>query len=141
MAKLTLTDAYVTVAASDESDHVKSLTIEVETDLPDATAMSETWSNALAGALSFTIDVEFYSDFADDDINEDIWAAYVARTTLALAFRPTSGVISAANPELQATCYVAGFPPLAGSHGDVVMLPVKFVNADGTNGLVRDITP
>jgi len=138
MAKLTLTDAYVSVGGSDESDHVKSLTIQCDCDCPDATAMSESWSNALAGVLSFSLDIEFYADFADDDISEDIWTAYAAKSTLAIIIKPTSDAVDADNPSFTSTCYVQSFPPLAGSHGDVVMMPVKFVNASST-GMARAV--
>jgi len=130
MAKLVLNDAAVMVNAVDLSDHVKSLTLRIAKDIPDATAMGDTWSEALCGALHADGTIEFYQDYAAANVDATLWTAMVVAPYLTagvvIKFCPVGTTGSATNPIYHGTAHITEYSPLAGSYADVCMAPVSF---------------
>ena len=69
MAKFVLTDAYVSLAANDLSDHVKSVTINYSADMQDDTAMGATSHARIGGLKDWSLDIEFHQDFAASNLD------------------------------------------------------------------------
>ena len=126
MAKLVLTNGYFEIESQDESDHVKSVTLTVNKDLPDATTITDAWAACLSGLKSGEIAVEFYQDYADDDLDEDLWTHFDATTSATIKVRPDAGAAAAANPEYEFEAHLPGYNPIAGAAGDVVGTTINF---------------
>lgn len=140
MATLVWLNAYVLINAVDLSDHVRQITLSYEAELLDETAMaaSLTTRKMKAGLLNWTLDIEFFQDFAASKVDATIFPL-VGAVAFAIAVKPVNGVaISATNPEYQGNVVVSSYPIIAGAVGEIAVAAVKMHSA---SVLVRDITP
>ena len=125
MAKLVLTGAYVSIATTDLSDHVRSLTVEVSADLQDGTCMTEEWKTRLAGLKDWKATLELAQNYAGSSVDDVLFAALGVST--ALIFRPTQAVAGADNPEFTGNAFLESYNPLDGKVGDLATARPSFV--------------
>lgn len=131
-----LTDAYVALGGTEYSDHVRSVTLEYSAELLDDTAMGDTTRSRTGGLKDWSVTIEFYQDFADNDIDETLFG--LVGTTTTVAVRPDNTTISATNPEYTGTAILESAPPLGGAVGELAMVTATFRSA---GALTRDVTP
>lgn len=138
MAHFVLTDASVTLAGTDLSDHVKGVEFNLQRNLEDDTNMGDTWETLMGGVFSGTVTINFDQDFAASEVDAIVSTAFLAATGSALIVKPTSGAISATNPGYTGTVWVESYSPISGEHGAKARTSPTF----RTSGTVdRDITP
>lgn len=138
MADIVLTDAYVSLGGSDVSAYVKQVTLNLNIELQDNTAMGDTTRARIGGLKDSSIQLEFQQDFGDNLIDEILFTAWDAGAAIACAVRPTSDAISTGNPEYQVSGLIENYSPLGNSVGERAMAPVTI---QGTGAVVRDVTP
>lgn len=132
MAKLTLTDAHVTVG-SDISSDGSTVSLDVNVDTPDATSFSTGgWMEHLAGLKSWSGSVTVRQDFAGSAVDSVLWALVGSSTTF--AFRPTSSAVGASNPSYGGTIIIQSYQPIGQSVGDVAEGSISFI---GTGAITR----
>ena len=124
MATFVFTDAYVSVAGVDLSDHVKQVTVDYGAELQDDTAMGDSFRSAAGGRKTWSITVEWLQDFAVAKVDATLFG--IVGTAVALAVRPTSSSYSGTNPEYQGTGVLESYNPLGGSVGDQAMATSTF---------------
>lgn len=135
MATFVLKNAYVMINTVDLSDHVESLTLNTTVDAPEDTAMADTSRTRLAGGLEdWNVDIEFHQDFAAAEVDATLDGCL--GVSMALKFRPTSGALSATNPEYQGNGIMTAYGPIAGSVGSGAKSGCHF---DGNGALVRAV--
>ena len=138
MAKTILTGAFLAVGAGavDLSDHVRSISIDLKTDIIDATCMTNTYKDKLAGFTDWSVDVEFAQDYASGKVDATLFP--LIGTSVALVIRPSSAARSATNPEFTGSGIMESYSPLSGKVSDLNTNKVKFA---GTATLLRNVTP
>lgn len=139
MAKLVLTNAAVKINGVDLSDHVKSLTLRVNKDIPDATAMGDTWAEALAAALHADATIEFYQDYAAANVDATVYTAFLVTAGVVVKFAAAGTTGSATNPIWHGTAHITEYTPLGGSYGDVCMAPVSLTYTGTLTRAVTDV--
>jgi hypothetical protein len=127
MATFVLTDAVVTVNAVDLSDWVTSVSISVEVDEQEDTAMGDTYRSRLGGLKDWTLDLEFNQDFASSAVDQTVWS--LVGTTTAVSVKSTSGATSATNPIYSGNVLVTEYSPVDGSVGDLATTSVSWPGA------------
>jgi len=143
MAKLVLTNAAVKINSVDLSDHVKSLTLRVNKDIPDATSMTATWAEVLASTLHADATIEFFQDYAAVNVDATLWTAMTvapyltAGVVVKFAAAGTTG--AATNPIYHGTAHINDYTPIGGSYGDVCMAPVSLTFTGGITRAVTDV--
>lgn len=135
MAKLVLTDCFVSVASVDVSAKVRSVAINYEADAVEGTTMSEGTHTFLPSLKNYTVDITFANDWTDNDLDEDMFAA--VGTAVAVAIRPTSSAKGAGNPEYNATMVLTSWPPLNGAVGALAEATARFVPGGASPTLLR----
>jgi hypothetical protein len=85
----------------------------------DATCMGSTTTVHEPGLKGFSAEVEFLSDFTDDEDDEDLYALWNARTKFAVILRPSATSVGAANPNYTFTGFIGNWASLAGSIGQL----------------------
>lgn len=139
MGKQILNDAYfaagVLSSEVDLSDHVRSLSIEMTTDIVDATCMSDAYKDKLAGMTDWKVTVEFAQDYASGKVDDTLFA--LQGQDVSLIIRPDSAAKSATNPEFTGTGIMSNYTPLDGKVSDLNTNKVTF---EGRNNLVRSVT-
>jgi hypothetical protein len=116
----------------DLSDHVRSITIDLKTDIVDATCMTDTYKDKLAGMTDWTVEVEFAQDYASGKVDATLFP--LMGTSVPLVIRPTQAAASADNPEFTGSGIMETYSPLAGKVSDLNTNKVKFA---GTANLSR----
>jgi hypothetical protein len=139
MAKLILKNCQIVVNSVDLSDHASSVEIEATKDDVDTTSFDGSGKEVTAGLQDTTITVTFQQDFAAANVDATLWPLWDNETEFTVAVRPTTGAISATNPEYTATCVLLEYSPLDGDVGDLSETEVEFVTQRGS--LTRDTTP
>lgn len=127
MASFAFTDASVTINSVDLSDHVRSVTLNIEAEDLEDTAMGDTFRSRIGGLKDWSIDIEFNQDFAASEVDATIFP--LLGTVVAVEVRPTSAPVSATNPKFSGNVLVSEYNPLDGSVGDLATTSVSWPGA------------
>jgi hypothetical protein len=120
-----LTNAQVTVAGTDLTDHVDSVEVAISQNDVDITAMGATATQHAVGLRSDTITVTFLQDFAASKVNATLWPL-LASTGFTVKIVPVNTTVSTTNPSFTATALLMDYMPLSGKVGDRSDTQVKF---------------
>jgi predicted secreted protein len=120
-------DAEVTVNAIDLSSFVRSVTLDVNNEILETTAMGDTTRVKIAGMKDWSASVEFYNSFYTAEVDATLWPLNDNGTVFTLTVMPnkTDGV-SEVNPKYSGSCILPNYQPIAGAHNDVLMSTVSF---------------
>lgn len=132
MAKMILNDCYLSVATIDLSNRVRSLTMELKGDVIDATTMSNTYKDKLAGFVDWKVTVEFAQDYAAANVDATLFP--LVGTSCALVIRPDSAAKGAGNPEFTGNGILVEYSPIAGKVSELNATKCTF---EGTATLSR----
>lgn len=135
MATFSLTDARVEVNSVDLSDWATSVTLPIEYEALEDTAFGDTARSRLAGLQDSTIQINFNQDFAASAVDATI--SGIDGTVVVVKIRPTSGSISATNPEYVGSYLVAEYSPFTNSVGELATTSVSWPLADA-DGIARN---
>lgn len=127
MASFAFTDASVSVNAVDLSDHVRSVTLNVEAEDLEDTAMGDTFRSRIGGLKDWSIDLEFNQDFAASEIDATIFP--ILGTVVEVIVKPTSSAVGPTNPSFTGNVLVSEYNPLDGSVGDLATTSVSWPGA------------
>ena len=137
MAKLVLTNAYVSINSVVLSDHVQSVDIQITRDEVDVTSMGDTNKEIVLGLGDVSIVVTFLNDYAAGSIDSQLFALNSTNTPFPVEIRPVNAARSTSN----AAYFLAGallpeYHPINGSVGDAATTETTFRNANQA-GLTR----
>lgn len=127
MATFAFTDASVVINGTDLSDHVRQVTLSVQADELDDTAMGDTFRSRIGGLKDWSVSLEFNSDFAASEVDATLWPLLGTVTTITI--KPTSGSVSATNPSYSGSVLVSQVNPIGGSVGDLATVSVTWQGA------------
>src|SRR5688572_12985767 len=122
MSHFVFTDARVEINSVVLSDHVESVTLEYKSELQDDTNMGDTTRQRLGGLKDWSIQVNFRQDFAASEVDATLFG--LVGSTFTVKVRPTSGAISATNPEYSGTGILESYRPIGDGVGSVAAAPV-----------------
>lgn len=133
MAKFTIKDMSFVVTvlsvAYDLSDHLNGLTLEINKDTPESTAMGSDWREHLGDGLkSYSISLDVQDDFAAGKTDAAIWAAFNSDTNPTWVLKPKSGAVSATNPSFSGS-FVCPNYKFGGNVGDKAAKSVTFTGS------------
>lgn len=129
MASFVLKNAFVLINAVDLSDHVKQVTVNYSAELKDKTAMSMNSRAKIAGLKDWSIDVQFFQDYAAAKVDATLFP--IVGNQVAVEVRPDAGARSTTNPGFTGNGIIESYQAVAGTVGDEAMAPVKILGADG----------
>jgi hypothetical protein len=125
MARIVLTNAYVTVNSVDVSDHVASVTLNSSIDVVETTAFSTTAARTRIGGLADnSISLEFHQDYATGEVEATVYP--LLGTTTTVIVKPNGSTTSATNPAYTATVLVSEWTPLNGAVGELATASVTW---------------
>jgi hypothetical protein len=116
MAIFVFKEAFLSIAASDLSDHVKSVTLNTGIETGDKTAMGNDTRQMKGGLKTWSITAAFHQDFAAGELDAVI--AALTNNEAALEVRPTDAAVSTTNPKWTGTGLLTAYTPFGGSVGD-----------------------
>jgi len=129
MARLVLTNAYITINGVDLSDHIASVTLTTNRDVVETTAFSSTPARTRIGGLADnSVALEFHQDYATSNVEATIYP--LLGTTTAVVVKPNGSSTSSTNPSYSFSALVSEWTPLNGAVGELATASVTW-NIDG----------
>ncbi len=135
MGSLAFIDARVEVNSVDMSDWVNGVTLPVEYEALEDTAMGDTARSRVAGLEDSTIQIDWNQDFAAGGPDATIWP--IRKTVVAIKVRPTSAAIAATNPEYVGSYLIGGYSPFSNKVGELGTTSTSWPLSD-TDGIARN---
>jgi hypothetical protein len=136
LAKFYAQDYKVTVGTTVLSDSIASVTLDITTDEVETTAFGSTYRTRIGGLKDASVSLDFHQDFGAGSIDSLLFP--LMGSTVAVKIAPTSGTVTATNPEYRFNCLVTQYQPFAGSVGDLASLSVSW---PVTGEVVRGTAP
>jgi hypothetical protein len=124
MAKFYAQDYKVTVGTHVLSSSVASVTLDITTDEVETTAFGSTYRTRIGGLKDASVSLDFHQDFAAGAIDAILFP--LMGSTVAVKIAPTSGTVTATNPEYRFDALVTQYQPFAGAVGDLATLSITW---------------
>lgn len=128
MATLVWTNSKVVINSVDLSDHVKQVTLTYDAETQDETAHGQTNRKMKAGLTNWTLEVEFFQDFASGKVDATLFPL-VGAAAFAITVNPVNAANSATNPQYQGNVILTTYPIMSGAIGVIATSQVKFAAA------------
>lgn len=125
MAVFAFTNGFTSINAVDLSNHVKSVTLNVDVDQLDSTGMGATsnYKSFIGGLKAGTLTIEFMDDFAASQVNTTLFTQL--GNVVAFDVRADAGARSATNPSYTGSVLIATWN-MGGKLGDLAGKSVTF---------------
>jgi len=135
MASFAFTNASLVLNSVDLSAFVRSVTLNIEMDELEDTAMGDTYRSRLGGLRDYSLDVEFNQDFAASAVDQTVYPLLMSQLTpTAFVLKPVNAAVSTTNPSYSGSVLVREYTPVEGSVGD---LAVTSASWPGSGTLTR----
>ena len=121
MASFVLLDASLTINSIDLSDHVVSLTLTINNEVQDNTAMGDTFRSRLAGLNDWSADVTMLQDYASASVDATLHPL-IGAAAFAVVILPTSDSASPTNPSYTGNALLENYPGIAGTLGETAQV-------------------
>jgi IMP cyclohydrolase len=127
MARIVLTNAYVTINAVNLSDHIASITLTTSEDVIETTAFGTSARTRVAGLADNSIALEFHQDYASSSVEATInGTVSLVGTVTAVVVKPNGATTSATNPAYSFNALVSEWTPLNGAVGELATASVTW---------------
>ena len=125
MARIVLTNAYISVGGVDLSDLVASVTLNETFDVVETTAFSSTAAKTrVAGLEDNSITLEFHQDYATGEVEQTIYP--LLGTAAAVIVKPNGSSTSAFNPSYTCSAIISEWTPINGAVGELASASVTW---------------
>ena len=133
MAKFYAQDYKVTIGTAVISNDIASVTLDITADEIETTSFGATSRTRIGGLRDASVSLDFHQDFGAGAVDSLLYP--LMGGTVAVKIAPTSGTVTATNPEYRFTALVTQYQPFAGAVGDLATLSVTWpVSGDITRG-------
>ena len=133
MAKFYAQDYKVTIGTVVVSDDIASVTLDITSDEIETTAFGSSYRTRIGGLKDASVSLDFHQDFGAGAVDSLLFP--LMGGTVAVKIAPTSGTVTATNPEYRFTALVTQYQPFAGAVGDLATLSVTWpVSGEITRG-------
>ena len=122
MAKLVLTNAFISIGGTDVSSSVASVQIETTADEIETTAFGSTGKTRVGGLLDTTISLDMHNDYS---AIEGLVYPLIGSTTTVIV-KPNGTAVSTANPSYTMLANVLSWNPINGAVGELNSVTVQW---------------
>jgi hypothetical protein len=125
MARIVLTNAFISVGGVDLSDLVASVSLSETFDIVETTAFSSTAAKTrVAGLEDNSITLEFHQDYATSEVEQTIYP--LLGTPAAVIVKPNGSATGAFNPSYTCSAIISEWTPINGSVGELATASVTW---------------
>ena len=100
------------------------MTLDITADEVETTAFGSTYRTRIGGLKDASVSLDFMQDFAAGSVDALLFP--LMGSTVAVKIAPTSGTVSATNPQYEFTALCTQYQPYAGATGDLATLSVTW---------------
>jgi IMP cyclohydrolase len=127
MARIVLTNAYVTINSVNLSDHIASVTLTTTDDVIETTAFGSSARTRIGGLADNSVAFEFQQDYAASSVEATInGTTSLVGTVTAVVVKPNGATTAADNPAYSFNCLVSEWTPLNGAVGELATASVTW---------------
>lgn len=127
MARIVLTNAYVTINSVNLSDHIASITLTTTDDVIETTAFGSSARTRIGGLADNSVAFEFHQDYAASSVEATInGSPSLVGTVTAVVVKPNGATTAADNPSYSFNCLVSEWTPLNGAVGELATASVTW---------------
>ena len=127
MARIVLTNAFVTINAVNLSDHIASITLTTTDDVIETTAFGSTARTRIGGLADNSVALEFHQDYAAANVEATInGSPSLVGTVTAVVVKPNGATTAADNPAYSFNALVSEWTPLNGAVGELATASVTW---------------
>jgi hypothetical protein len=125
LAKFYAQDYKVTVGTTVLSDSIASVTLDITTDEIETTSFGNAgYRTRIGGLKDASVSLDFHQDFGAGSVDALLFP--LMGSTVAVKIAPTSGTVTATNPEYRFTALVTQYQPFSGAVGDLATLSITW---------------
>jgi hypothetical protein len=124
MARIVLTNAFISVGGVDLSDNVASVTLNSSRDVVETTAFSVTAKTRVGGLADNSVTLEFHQDYTTSDVEQTIYPLLGTASTVIV--KPNGASTSAFNPSYTFSAIISEWTPINGSVGELATASVTW---------------
>lgn len=137
MSTLAFIDGRVEVNSVVLSGWGTSVQLPLEYAALEDTAFGDTARSRIAGLEDSTVQMGFNQDFAASATDVTLYTAHATKAPVVCKYRPTSGAISATNPEYVGSFLPNQYSPFSNGVGDLATVSVSWPLSDA-DGVARN---
>ena len=127
MARIVLTNAYVTINSVNLSDHIASITLTTTDDVIETTAFGSSARTRVGGLADNSVALEFHQDYASSSVEATInGSPSLVGTVTAVVVKPNGSTTAADNPSYSFNALVSEWTPLNGAVGELATASVTW---------------
>ena len=124
MAKFYAQDYKVTIGTAVISSSIASVTLDMTQDEIETTSFGSSFRTRLGGLRDGSVSLDFHQDFGAGAVDSLLYP--LMGTLVDVKIAPTSGTVTATNPEYRFSALVTQYQPFAGAVGDLATLSVTW---------------
>jgi len=124
MPKFYAQDYKVTIGTAVLSSSIASVTLDMTQDEIDTTSFGSSFRTRIAGLRDGSVSLDFHQDFGAGAVDSLLYP--LMGTLVDVKIAPTSGTVTATNPEYRFSALVTQYQPFAGAVGDLATLSVTW---------------
>ena len=127
MARIVLTNAYVTINSVNLSDHISSVTLTTTDDVIETTAFGSSARTRIGGLADNSVAFEFQQDYAASSVEATInGTSSLVGTVTSVVVKPNGATTAADNPAYSFNCLISEWTPLNGAVGELATASVTW---------------
>lgn len=127
MARLVLTNAFVSINGVNLSDHIASVTLTTTDDVVETTAFGTTARTRIGGLADNSVALEFHQDYAASSVEATInGSTSLVGTVTAVVVKPNGSTTGSDNPAYSFNALVSEWTPLNGAVGELATASVTW---------------
>ena len=124
MPKFYAQDYKVTLGTAVISSSIASVTLDLTLDEVETTSFGSSFRTRIGGLRDGSVSLDFHQDFAAGAVDALLYP--LMGTVVDVKIAPTSGTVTATNPEYRFSALVTQYQPFAGAVGDLATLSVTW---------------
>jgi len=124
LAKFYAQDYKITIGTAVLSTSIAAVTLDISTDEVETTAFGSSYRTRIGGLKDASVSLDFHQDFGAGAVDALLFP--LMGETVAVKIAPTSGTVTATNPEYRFNALVTQYQPFAGSIGDLASLSITW---------------
>ena len=124
MAKFFAQDYKITIGTAVVSSSIAAVTLDISADEIEVTAFGDSYRKRIGGLKDASVSFDFHQDFGAGAVDALLFP--LMGTTVDVKIAPTSGTVTASNPEYRFSALCTQYQPYSGSIGELATLSVTW---------------
>jgi hypothetical protein len=124
LAKFFAQDYKITIGTAVVSSSIAAVTLDISADEIEVTAFGDSYRKRIGGLKDASVSFDFHQDFGAGAVDALLFP--LMGTLVDVKIAPTSGTVTASNPEYRFSALCTQYQPYSGSIGDLATLSVTW---------------